>query len=71
MRKDFIINNIVFTTNVFSCVGVNSWNLFIFMSLCGSRLVDHNTTILVGGSWKSNRDGFNNERLRGRNMLFL
>ena len=71
MRKDFIIFNIVFMTNVFSCVGVNSWNLFIFMSLCGSRLVDYNTPILVGGNWRRNRDGFNNERLRGCNTLFL
>ena len=47
MRKDFIIFNIVFTANVFSCDGVNSWNFFIFRSLCGSRLMDHQTTLLV------------------------
>ena len=71
LRKDLIIFNMVIMTNVFSCDGVNNWNFFIFMSLCGSRLVDHNATILVGGGWKSDIDGFNNEGLRSRNTLFL
>ena len=54
LRKDFIIINIVFMTNVFSCDGVNSWNFFIFRSLCESRLVDHKLTLLVGGGGTSN-----------------
>ena len=49
LRKDFIIFYIVFMTNVFSYGGVNSWNFFIFRSPCGSRLVDHKLTFLVGG----------------------
>ena len=50
LRKDFIINNIVFTTNVFSCIGVSSWNFFIFWSLCGSRLMDYKAVLAVGRS---------------------
>ena len=71
MRKDFISKNIVFKTHVFSRLGVNSWNFFIFMSLCGSRHVDHNATISVGGGWNSDRDGFNKEGLRGRITFLL
>ena len=71
LRKDFIIMHIVFMTNVFSCVGVNSWNFLFFVSLYGSRLVKYNTTFLVCGSRGSNRDGFNKERLRGCSTLFL
>ena len=41
LRKDFIIFNIVLMTNVFNCVGVNSWNVFSFRSLWGSRLVNY------------------------------
>ena len=41
LRKDFIIIYIVLGTNVFSCGGVNSWNVFSFRSLCGSRLVNN------------------------------
>ena len=62
MRKDFIIFYIVFTTNVFSCGGVNSWNFFIFKSLCESRLVDHKAMFLVGGGWMGNRNGL---KIRG------
>ena len=71
MRKDFIVFNIVFTTNVFSYDGVDSWNFFIFRSLCESRLVDHKLTLLVGGGRTSNRNGLDNKRLKGGRMLFL
>ena len=54
LRKDFIIFYIVAMTNVFSCDGVDSWNFFIFRSLCESRLVDHKTTFLVGGGRTGN-----------------
>ena len=40
LRKDFIIFNIVMVTNVFSSGGISCWNVFSFMSLCGSRLMD-------------------------------
>ena len=49
MRKDFIIFNIVFMTNVFSCDGVNSWYFFVFRSLYGSRLVNYKLMLLLGG----------------------
>ena len=48
LRKDFIIMHIVFMTNVFSCVGVNSWNSFTFGSLCGSRLMNHKAMFFIG-----------------------
>jgi hypothetical protein len=47
----FIIFNIVIRTNVFSCGGVSSWNIFRLMSLCGSRLMHNETTLAIGGSW--------------------
>ena len=40
LRKDFIIFNIVVSTNVFSYGGVNSWVVFSFRSLYGSRLMN-------------------------------
>ena len=50
LRKDFIIIfYIVIMTNVFSCDGGDSWNFFIFRSLCESRLMDYKLTLLVGG----------------------
>ena len=41
MRKDIIIFYIVMVTNVFSCGRVNSWNVFSFRSLWGSRLMNY------------------------------
>ena len=71
LRKDFIVKNIVFMTNVFSYVGVNSWNLFTFWSLCGSRLMNHQATFAVGRGRKSDRDLFNIEGLWATTRSFL
>ena len=47
-RKNYIIFNIVMVTNVFSSGGINCWNVFSVMSLCGSRLMDNQLALLVG-----------------------
>ena len=41
LRKDFIIIYIVVMSNVFNCDGVDSWNVFSFRRLCGSRLMKY------------------------------
>ena len=70
LRKDFIVIHIVFTTNVFSCVGVSSWDFFILWNLYGSRIMDHKTVLAVGRGRESNRDSFNDEGLWGSSTLF-
>ena len=71
LRKDFIIYYIVLGTNVFSRDGVNGWNFFSFRSLCGSRLVNYQLTLLVFGCRTSKRDGLDDEGLCGSSPIFL
>ncbi|EMS63274.1 CAX-interacting protein 4 [Triticum urartu] len=43
-RKKYIIVNIVMVTNVFSSGEISCSNVFSFMSLCGSRLMDRSSS---------------------------
>ena len=47
LRKDFIIMHIVFMTNVFSSVGVNSWNFFSLWSIYRSRLMNYEAVLAI------------------------
>ena len=71
LRKDFIIFNIVLMTNVFSCDGVNSWNVFSFRSLWGSRLVNYQTAFLLCRWGTSNRNWLDDKGLCGSSPISL
>ena len=69
--KDFIIFYIVVLTNVFSCGGVNSWNVFSFRSLWGSRLMNYQTMFLMCRGRTSNRNCLDNKGLYGSSPVSL
>ena len=71
LRKDYIIFNIVMMTNVFSCGGVNSWNVFSLRSLCGSRLMNYHSTFLLRRFRTSNRNRLDYKGLCGSSPISL
>ena len=58
-RKNYIIVNIVMVTNVFSSGGISCWNVFSFMSLCESRLMDSQLALLMFSGRANHGNGFN------------
>ena len=71
LRKDFIIFNIVVRTNVFSCGGVNSWIVFSFRSLCGSRLMNYQLALSMFRRRTSNRNWLDKKGLCGSSPVSL
>ena len=71
LRKNYIIFNIVMVTNVFSSGGINSWILFRFRSLCGSRLMNYQTTFTMFRRRTSNRNWLDKKGLYGSSPVSL
>ena len=62
---------IVLGTNVFSRDGVNDWNFLSFRSLCGSRLMNNQLTLLIFRCRMSKSNGLDNKGLFGSSPISL